>query len=138
MPVKAPRILIADDHAPLRERVTRLLTPAYQVVGSVGDGLQLLASAEQLHPQAVVVDLDMPRMTGSQAIRELRARGDATPIVAISVTEDPDVVRHVLDTGANAFVFKSRLVPDLPIALTAVLQQDSFVSTSRRRKGPSS
>lgn len=138
MSERPPTLIIADDHTALRARVEKLLTPRFTVVASVGDGLALLESTERLHPQVLVVDLDMPRMGGLEAIRALRAKSDTTPAVVISITEDSDVVSHALAAGAIGYVYKSRLADDLAPAVDAALHHTTFVSPPRSERGTTS
>ena len=71
--MKRPRVLLADDHRLLREAFTQLLAPSCEVVGAVADGRALLAAAQELRPDVVVLDIAMPLLNGLDAARQLQA-----------------------------------------------------------------
>ena len=66
------RILLADDHTLLLEAFKRLLEPEYDVVGTVSDGQALLASAQELKPDLIIIDIGMPQISGIEAARRIR------------------------------------------------------------------
>ena len=72
-----PRVLLADDHPAMLALTAAALAAEYLVVGSVGDGCALLAEAERLHPDVIVLDITMPRLDGIQAAGELLRLGSA-------------------------------------------------------------
>ena len=133
-----PTLAIADDHEALRSRLESLLSERFDVVASVGDGDELLAILEERHPRVLLVDLDMPRRNGFAVLQELARRGDETPVVVLSATEDDDVVSRALDLGARGYVFKSRIPSDLDEALDSALRGARFVSRSTNEEGPRS
>ena len=69
---KRPRVLLADDHPAMLEVTAAALAGECCVVGSVGDGHELLAEAERLHPDAIVLDITMPGLDGIEAARQLK------------------------------------------------------------------
>jgi DNA-binding NarL/FixJ family response regulator len=132
---RTPTLAIADDHEALRARLESLLEPGFDIVASVGDGLELLDAVERFQPDVLVLDLDMPRLTGLDTIRELGRRGHHGPVVVISITEDLDVVEEALRLGARAYVAKSRIATELVPALTAALRGSTFVSLTAEDRG---
>ena len=98
------------------------------MVGRVNDGYELLAEAERLHPDVVVLDITMPRLDGIAAAREL-CRSDRPPrLVFLTVHEDADFARAALDAGGLGYVVKTRLASDLLPAIRAALSDRRFVS----------
>jgi DNA-binding NarL/FixJ family response regulator len=99
------------------------------VVGSVADGRALLAEAERLHPDVIVLDITMPRLDGIEAARQLR-RSHHQPVrlVFLTVHEDADYARAALDAGGLGYVVKTRLTSDLLPAIRAALADRRFVS----------
>ena len=75
------RVLLADDHQAILELVTRLLTPDFEVVGTVGDGPAVLDGVTTLKPDVLVLDISMPSMCGLEVARRLLQRPDAPRIV---------------------------------------------------------
>ena len=124
------RILLAEDHKDMRERVVRLLESDFEVVGAVEDGLALLEAAERMRPEVCVLDISMPRMDGIEAAARLRERAPAVRVVFLSVHEDGDFVRAALETDALGYVVKSRMASDLRTAIREALAGRLFVSPS--------
>ena len=126
---KSPqRVVIADDHVHARHIIERLLVDTHYIVGSVADGRALIEIIQSVEPHLVVVDVDMPVLTGIQALPLIRCHCPDTDIIVVTVTEDKDLAKHALELGANAFVIKSRLAKDFDQALAAVASGRTFVS----------
>jgi DNA-binding NarL/FixJ family response regulator len=93
------------------------------VVGSVGNGRELLAEAERLHPDLIVLDITMPRLDGIEAARQLRRSHRPARLY-----EDADFARAALDAGGLGYVVKARLASDLLPAIRAALADRRFIS----------
>jgi DNA-binding NarL/FixJ family response regulator len=104
------------------------LAGEYLVVGSVGDGRELLAEAERLHPDVIVLDITMPRLDGIEAARQLRRSQRPARLVFLTVHEDADYARAALDAGGLCYVVKTRLASDLLPAIRAALADRPFIS----------
>ena len=102
------------------------------VVGSVGDGRELLSEAERLHPDVIVLDITMPRLDGIEAARQLRRSEPPARLVFLTVHEDADYARAALDAGGLGYVIKARLASDLLPAIRAALADQSFISPAVR------
>ncbi len=127
-------VVIADDSPEMLDAVSKRLTPLYDVVAKVDDGIELVDRVSALQPDVLITDISMPGMTGIEALRKLRSLGVKTPAVILSVHDDEELVRAGLAHGALGFVLKSRLENDLPIAIEEVLEGRSFISESLRKK----
>ena len=126
--VERPRVLLADDHAPVLALTATVLADECLVVGNVGDGYELLAEAERLHPDVIVLDITMPRLDGIEAARQLRRSHQPVRLVFLTVHEDADYARAALDAGGLGYVVKTRLTSDLLPAIRAALANRRFVS----------
>jgi two-component system secretion response regulator SsrB len=112
-PTHRPRIVLADDYQPMMQALRRLLSPAYDVVGQVTDGGALLEAVLRLQPDLVIVDLQMPTMSGLEACRRIKLELPQTRIIVLSAAPADDIAESVLANGASAFVEKYRLADDL-------------------------
>jgi DNA-binding NarL/FixJ family response regulator len=126
--VLRPRVLLADDHPAMLALTADALADECLVVGSVGDGRELLAEAERLHPDVIVLDITMPRLDGIEAARQLRRSERPARLVFLTVHEDADYARAALDAGGLGYVVKTRLASDLLPAIRAALADQSFIS----------
>ena len=130
MLLKPIRVLLADDHEPMLDRVERLLEKEFEVVGTVRDGQAALEAVAELRPDVLILDISMPVLDGLQAALRLKQKKSKVRIVFLTVHEDPDFAREALATGALGYVAKPRLATDLSLAIKEVLAGRSFVSPS--------
>ena len=130
---KIGRVLLADDHVPILAQTMNLLADEFEIVGSVGNGLDLNeAVAARLDPDVVVLDITMPGCDGIEAARQLKRAGSRAQLVFLTVHEDPDYVRAALEAGGVAYVSKARLASDLIPAIHAAMAGQRFVSPNLR------
>ena len=127
-PAKPTRVLLADDHAAVLAQIVNVLAGEFEIVGSVGNGLDLVKVAAQLDPDVVVLDITMPGVDGIEAARQLQRAGCRAKLVFLTVHDDPDYLRAALQAGGNAYVIKSRLASDLVTAIREALAGRGFVS----------
>jgi DNA-binding NarL/FixJ family response regulator len=109
------RVLVVDDDAGFRETLRHLLSDREDaiVVGEAGNGEEALRLVEALHPDMVLMDLAMPRMSGLEVTRRLKARWPNVAVVIITVHDDEVYRRTALAAGAAAFLVKKTLGVDL-------------------------
>jgi len=119
-------VLLADDHPAVLALTAAALTGECFVVGSVGDGRALLAEADRLHPDVIVLDITMPDLDGIEAARQLKRAGRRAKLVFLTVHEDPDYVRTALHAGGIAYVVKACPASDLITAIHEALGEHRF------------
>ncbi len=124
------RVLLADDHPRILSRVTDLLEPEFKVIAVVGDGQSLIEMAESLQPDLIITDISMPILSGIEAAKRIMKSTPQTKIIFLTVHTDPDYDQAALELGAVAYVFKSRLVSDLRLAIGEVLEGRTYVASS--------
>ncbi len=122
------RVLLADDHEVMLDRVARLLATECTVVGTVTDGQQALDAVRELKPDVLVLDISMPVMNGIETAHRLKKAGVEIRIVFLTEHDDPDFAREALEAGALGYVIKPRIASDLMIAINEVCAGRSFVS----------
>ena len=122
------RVLLADDHEAMLDRVTDLLADECDVIGTAIDGRQALDAAQNLKPDVLVLDISIPVMNGIETADRLRQAGAKTRIVFLTVHDDPDYAREALEAGALGYVIKPRIVSDLLVAIKEAHAGRCFVS----------
>jgi DNA-binding NarL/FixJ family response regulator len=130
--VARPRVLLADDHPPVLDRVASFLKGSFDVVGTVSDGETLVTEALRLQPDVIVLDITMPVLSGIEAAHKLHEAGSMAKLVFLTVHQDSAFVRECFTEGALGYVMKSRLVTDLIPAIKEALANHHFVSPSTR------
>jgi len=128
--VNRARILLADDHEEMRDRVKRHLEKEFEVLDAVETGLALLDSVEKLKPDVCLLDISMPVLNGIETADRLKRSGSTARIVFLTIHEDLDFVRAALNTGALGYVIKRRMVSDLRLAIKEALAGRIFISSS--------
>jgi DNA-binding NarL/FixJ family response regulator len=116
------RVLIVDDVAAVREALRLLLSdePSVEVIGEAGDGEEALRMVERLQPDLVLMDMEMPRMGGLAAMRQIRSRPHPPRLVAMSIYGASDALRAgALEAGAEAYVEKGATLAEVVGALRA-------------------
>jgi DNA-binding NarL/FixJ family response regulator len=121
-------VLLADDHAGLRQALGELLADDTDLVGQVSDGRQLVEAAGRLCPDIIVTDIAMPEMSGLEAMRRLQAAGSTARFIVLTVDRDPRVAAEALRAGASGYVFKQAAGEDLLDAVRAVMSGGTFQS----------
>jgi DNA-binding NarL/FixJ family response regulator len=127
---KKVSIVLAEDHTILREGLRALLSadPKFEIVGEAADGRQAVRSVEKLGPDLVMMDLSMPRMTGMDAIREIKKRHPDTKIIVLTVHKTEEYLRTTLQAGADAYVLKDATHDELLMAIDNALQGKTYLS----------
>jgi DNA-binding NarL/FixJ family response regulator len=127
---KKIRIILAEDHTILREGLRALLSadPTFEIVGEAADGREAVRCVEKLGPDLVMMDLSMPRMTGMDAIREIKKRYRDTKIVALTVHKTEEYLRTTLQAGADGYVLKDATHEELMLAIQNVLKGKTYLS----------
>jgi len=97
--------------------VGRLLARDCEIVGSVADGSNLMAAAQNLQPDVVVLDLSLPNVDGLEACRQITQANPEMKVIVFTALEDPDIRRRAGEAGASAFVHKLALDDDLLSAI---------------------
>jgi DNA-binding NarL/FixJ family response regulator len=123
-----PRILLADDHAMLLEAFTALLTPEFDVAGTVTDGRMLVDAFARLHPDIVVLDIAMPLLNGLDAGRQLRAQRSSVKLIYLTMNPDPYLAGEALRLGASGYVLKSSAALELLQAIREALRGRSYIT----------
>jgi DNA-binding NarL/FixJ family response regulator len=120
------RVLVADDHGEMRATIVSMLSPHFEVVGSVGDGKRLIDTALALRPDVVVSDISMPFLSGPQVINQLKGRGHNIPFVLVS--GEVAHIQELIDQGAVAVVDKLDMTSELAQAVRAAASRQVYIS----------
>jgi len=110
------------------EGVRRLLESKYDVVGTVADGKALIAAAQQLRPDIIVVDISMPEMNGLAAAQAIRKTVPSAKFIVLSVHSDQAYVSEAFRVGVKGYVSKRAAAAELLTAIKQVLDGRTYVT----------
>jgi DNA-binding NarL/FixJ family response regulator len=106
---KTIRVILADDHLLVRRGIRKLLEKSSNilVVGEAGTGATALRLVQELLPDVLLLDIEMPDINGTQVVQELRKKHAPVSIVILSACDDPHFIEETLRMGVNAYLTKS-------------------------------
>lgn len=123
------RILVAEDHELMRKQVVRLLRRDFDVVEAVANGKALLEAAARLNPDVCVLDISMPHLNGIETVAHLKQSNSSPKVIFLTIHSDADFVGAAFKSGAEGYVFKTRMAIDLVVAVKEVLAGRTFLSS---------
>ena len=124
------RVLIADDHAVVREGIRHVLSSdiGFEVVGEAADGAEAVSLAKTLQPDVVVLDLSMPELSGLDAAARIRATMPDVCILILSIHDHEEYVLQSVRAGAHGYLRKDSSPAELRGAIRALYDGGSFFS----------
>jgi DNA-binding NarL/FixJ family response regulator len=123
-----PRVLLADDHSLLLGAFEKLLAADCDVVGQVSDGRALVAAADTLKPDVIVLDIGMPLLNGLEAGRQIKQKHRHIKLVFLTMNEDADVAAEAFRSGASAYLLKRSAASELVTAISEVMKGRSYIT----------
>jgi DNA-binding NarL/FixJ family response regulator len=128
--MKRTRILLADDHAVVRQGFKMILAaqPDMEIVGEAGNGREAVELAQKLKPDVVVMDVAMPELNGIEATRRVNEALPHARVLALSMHKDSVYVREVLRAGARGYLLKDSGADDLVSAVRSVARGEGYLS----------
>jgi two-component system response regulator NreC len=126
------RVLLADDHGIVRRGLRSLIEtqPDIKVVAEAGDGLEALKLCEEHRPDAVILDVAMPRLNGIEVAERVQKLAHPPSVLILSMHADESYIIRALAAGARAYLLKDATDEDLIPALRAVAAGKPFFSPS--------
>ncbi|HEY3120674.1 MAG TPA: response regulator transcription factor [Vicinamibacteria bacterium] len=124
------RLLICDDHTLFRAGVRSFLNeqPTLEVVGEAQDGQTALKEVERLRPDLVLMDVEMPRLSGIEATRRITQSHSAVKVLMLTMYVEEPLVARCLEAGASGYVLKDVPVSQLFYAIEAVARGERYLS----------
>jgi DNA-binding NarL/FixJ family response regulator len=127
------RVVLADDHLDLLEGIRYLLAPEFDVVSSVKEGLALIQAAFELRPDAIISDINMPRLNGIDAGRQILQEGLCRAVILLTTYNEPQLVSSAMQAGIRGYVLKVEASEELVPSVRTVLSGGVYLSRGVRR-----
>jgi len=122
------RLLLADDHVMFAEGLQSLLRDEFDLLGTAGNGEELVEATLQLNPELILVDISMPILNGFDAVREIRKRGSEAKVIFLTMHNDATLLAEAFRCGASGYVLKQAAGEELVTAIKEVAQGNNYVS----------
>ena len=122
------RLVMADDHFGVRERIQDLVAAEHQVLAAFEDCESVLECMDKLHPELVLLDVSMPAMGGFSLAQQIHQSWPAIKIIFVSQHGERAYIEKALHVGASGYVLKRALVADLLPAIREVSAGNTFIS----------
>ncbi len=124
------RVLLADDHNLLREGIAGIIAsqPDMEVAGEAADGLEAIVKASELHPDLILMDIQMPGCDGLEATRKIKQALPETVIVMLTVRDDEEKLFEAIKSGAQGYLLKNIRSQDLLQMLRGALKGEAAIS----------
>jgi DNA-binding NarL/FixJ family response regulator len=129
-----PRILVADDHAIMVQGLGRLLEGEAEIVATASDGQQLVERARQHRPEIIVSDINMPGMSGLDAMRRLKADGLRSKFIFLTLHTDSRLASEAMRAGASGYLLKHAAAEELIAAIHAVMEGHTYLTPLMTRE----
>ena len=125
------------------EGLQRLLRDEFDLLGTAGNGEELVEATLQLNPELILVDISMPVLNGFDAVREIRKRGSEAKVIFLTMHNDATLLAEAFRCGASGYILKQSAGEELVTAIKEVAQGNNYVSplithlpTEPQRKQP--
>jgi DNA-binding NarL/FixJ family response regulator len=130
---KSIRVILVDDHAKIRRGIRRILEkdPNIIVIGESSTGAGAIGLVHELHPDVLLLDIELPDMKGYQVARELRACHVGVSILALSSSDGNYFIDEIIQTGMDGYVTKSEAAETIQQAIHAVTEKRSLLGENR-------
>lgn len=126
------KVMLTDDHALMREGIKHLLEfdGSIEVIEEASDGIECLQKLEKIHPNILLLDINMPEMNGIEVLEELKRREDPLKVLILTVHSEVEYLVKAVDIGANGYILKDSGSSELKQAIDVIMSGESYIQPS--------
>lgn len=126
------KVMLTDDHALMREGIKHLLEfdGSIKVIEEASDGIECLQKLEKIHPDILLLDINMPEMNGIEVLEELKRREDPLKVLILTVHSEVEYLVKAVDIGANGYILKDSGSSELKQAINVIMSGESYIQPS--------
>jgi DNA-binding NarL/FixJ family response regulator len=126
--MKRTRLIIADDHVMFAQGLESLLRDEFDLLGTAGNGEELVEATLRLQPDVILVDISMPVLNGFDAVRSIKANGSDARIIFLTMHDDATLLSEAFRCGASGYILKQAAGEELVNAIREVAHGNNYVS----------
>src|SRR5690554_3584048 len=124
-------VLIADDHALIREGIKQILEleEDIHVVGQANNGDEAFELATKLNPDIILLDINMPKINGIEVLRRFKDMGIKSKVIILTIHEDREYILKTLKLGANGYMLKDSSANSLIEGIRRVAKGENYIQS---------
>ena len=126
------KIMLADDHALMREGIRKLLEfdGSMEVIEQASDGFECLDKLKNVHPDILLLDINMPGMNGIEVLEDLKSRKDPLKVLVLTVHSEVEYLVKAVDIGADGYILKDSGSTELKQAINLIMSGETYIQPS--------
>jgi len=126
------KIILTDDHILIREGIKQLLEfdGSMEVVAQAGDGLECLKVCDEVDADILLLDINMPNMSGLDALKELRKKKNPIKVLILTVHNETEYLVKATEIGVDGYILKDSGIEELKSAINVIVRGESFIQPS--------
>lgn len=123
------KVMIADDHILMREGIRQLLEfdGSIEVISEANDGVECLEQLEIIHPDVLLLDINMPKKNGIEVLQEIKQKKIDVKVLILTVHEEVEYLSKAVDIGVNGYILKDSESAELKKAIQTVFNGESYI-----------
>ncbi len=126
------RVMITDDHAMIREGIKQLLEfdGNIQIIEEASNGVECLAKLETVHPDVLLLDINMPEKNGIQVLKELKEKNSDIKVLILTVHNEVEYLLNAVDIGVDGYIMKDSESSELKKAIQLIMNGENYIQPS--------
>ena len=126
------QVMMSDDHQMVREGIKALLEidGDIKIVAQANDGVECLRILEEVNPDVLLLDINMPRMNGIEVLEELKETRKSLKVLILTVHSEVEYLVKAVDIGANGYILKDTGSAELKQAIESIINNDTYIQPS--------
>lgn len=123
------KVMLADDHILMREGIKKLLEfdGSIEVIEQASDGIECLEKLQNVTPDILLLDINMPRMNGIEVLEELKIKKSPLKVLILTVHSEVEYLIKAVDIGANGYILKDSGSAELKQAIENIINNDTYI-----------
>lgn len=128
----AVNVMITDDHSMIREGLKQLLELEgdFKVVAEAADGVECISKLEEITPDVLLLDINMPNMNGLEVLQKMKEKRIKVKVLVLTIHSEVEYLIKAVDIGVNGYLLKDSESAELKKAINAVVNGDNYIQPS--------
>lgn len=124
--------MIVDDHSLIREGLKQLLEfdGSIEVVGEASNGIECLEKIDSVHPEVLLLDINMPEKNGIEVLKEMKEKESPIKVLILTVHNELEYLTQAVDIGVDGYILKDSESSELKKAIQSVLDGENYIQPS--------